>query len=113
MSPGVAAVLFVVVGLTNVALGVPLARGRVGPNRIYGFRTRKTFSSEAIWYRANRVLDIDLVVAGGVIVVGAMALALAQACLVPTLRSDAWTFGLVVVTMAAALAHSVRALARM
>lgn len=37
------------------ALALPMAFGKVPPNRIYGFRTSKTLSSPNIWYQANRV----------------------------------------------------------
>ena len=45
--------LNVVVGLLIVGLSIPLIRRRVKPNRLYGFRTPKTMSSEQIWYKAN------------------------------------------------------------
>jgi uncharacterized membrane protein len=34
---------------------VPLVLGKAPPNRFCGFRTRKTLSSPAIWYPANRI----------------------------------------------------------
>jgi uncharacterized membrane protein len=34
-------------------VSIPLALRLVPPNRIYGFRTRKTLSRPDIWYRAN------------------------------------------------------------
>ena len=45
--------LNLVVGLLIVGLSIPLIRRRVKPNRLYGFRTPKTMSSEQIWYEAN------------------------------------------------------------
>lgn len=45
--------LFIAVGLLIVGLSAPLVRGQVKPNRLYGFRTPKTLSSERIWYTAN------------------------------------------------------------
>jgi hypothetical protein len=47
---------------TNVALllcaglaviAVPLALRWIGPNRLYGFRTRATLSDRELWYSAN------------------------------------------------------------
>ena len=35
-------------------LAVPLIRGRIGPNRTYGVRTRAAFASEEAWYAINR-----------------------------------------------------------
>src|SRR5437868_6948065 len=60
--------LFVLVGGIFVALGIPLKQGRVPPNRFYGFRTPRTMTDEKIWYPANRVLGIDMIRAGVVIV---------------------------------------------
>ncbi len=45
--------LFVFVGLLNVCLSFPLARRRIKPNSMYGFRTAKTLSNERVWYDAN------------------------------------------------------------
>ena len=44
-----------------IALAVPLILQKVPPNCVYGFRTRKTMSSEVIWYKANRFLGYGLV----------------------------------------------------
>ena len=41
-------------GLLLLLLGIPLAKGKVRPNRLYGFRTKKTLSDESVWYIANR-----------------------------------------------------------
>lgn len=45
-------------------IAVPMMMGRVPPNRWYGFRTPKTFSSEQIWYEANRASGWSLFYAG-------------------------------------------------
>ena len=46
-----------------IALAVPLILQKVPPNCVYGFRTRKTMSSEVIWYKANWFFGYGLVVA--------------------------------------------------
>ena len=38
-----------------VALGIPCSQGWVRPNRLYGFRTRKTLQDPDVWYPTNRV----------------------------------------------------------
>ncbi len=38
-----------------VAMGIPLSIGLVRPNRLYGFRTRKTLEDPNVWYATNRV----------------------------------------------------------
>jgi uncharacterized membrane protein len=57
--------------LTNAAVGIllalvslPMIDNKVKPNRIYGFRTRRTLSSPEIWYAANHYAGIQLFIAG-------------------------------------------------
>lgn len=50
-----ASLLFAAVGgLSYIALGILLFRGRVKLNGFYGCRTTKTMSNEKIWYAVNR-----------------------------------------------------------
>lgn len=51
-------------GLLMAFIGMPLALGRVRRNSLYGFRTRKTLSSDHVWYLANRHSGRALVAAG-------------------------------------------------
>jgi len=44
-----------------IALSVPLIRGAVSRNRLYGIRTRRTLASDEAWYPANRIGGIALV----------------------------------------------------
>lgn len=45
---------------------------KVPPNRWYGFRVAKTFSSQRIWYAANRGAGYDLLGAGVAIAIAAV-----------------------------------------
>lgn len=45
------------------ALGIPMMLGLVPPNRIYGFRTRRTLANRELWYRANRFAGYALFIA--------------------------------------------------
>jgi hypothetical protein len=63
-----------------IAIGIPLALERVPPNHWYGFRTAKTFSNQTIWYAANRVAGIDLIIAGVVIALGMLAMFCTRRC---------------------------------
>jgi uncharacterized membrane protein len=56
------AVMVVALCVVFIALAVPLILQKVPPNCVYGFRTRKTISSEAIWYKANSFFGYGLVV---------------------------------------------------
>ncbi len=42
---------------------LPLIFGWIGPNPLYGFRNRSTYSNRALWYRANRIAGIAIVIA--------------------------------------------------
>jgi uncharacterized membrane protein len=66
---------FVVSGLLLAAASIPMILGKVPPNRLYGFRTRKTLSSPDIWYKANEYGGKLLAVAGAVITLAALVLA--------------------------------------
>lgn len=59
--------LWLFVGLLFIGISIPLIIEKVPPNRWYGFRVAKTFSSERIWYAANRSAGYDLLRAGVVI----------------------------------------------
>ena len=113
MSAGIVALLYSLVGLLFVGIGIPMALRCVPPNSWYGFRTPKTFSDVSIWYEANRVGGIDLIVGGIVISILAIGLYLIRIYLMPQLRMELWTFGAFVVTMVAVAGHSFWALHRM
>jgi len=42
---------------------LPLAFGWVAPNRVYGFRNRRTRNDRTLWYRANRIAGVAILVA--------------------------------------------------
>ncbi len=47
-----------------IVVGIPMVLGIIPPNRFYGYRTRKTLSSAAIWYPANRAAGWSMVLCG-------------------------------------------------
>jgi len=47
-------VVWTSVGLLCMVLAVPLVRGQVRPNALYGFRLPQSFRSEEAWYAINR-----------------------------------------------------------
>lgn len=63
----------IVLGLLFIAFGVPLAIGKVKPNRIYGFRNPKTLGNEKIWYRANAFTGKAFIVCGAAVALLALA----------------------------------------
>ena len=60
----VSVVFYIIACLVLIGLAVPLIMEKVKPNSLYGFRTPKTFSSEEIWYEANRFSGWTLAIAG-------------------------------------------------
>jgi len=51
-------------GLLIALVGLPLLLQKVGPNWLYGFRTPRTISNEALWYASNKVAGRDFILAG-------------------------------------------------
>ena len=100
------ALLYGLMGVMFVGIGIPLARQRVRPNVWYGFRTPKTLSDPHIWYSANRVAGIDLVVAGAVLAIGVLGLYVVRQTLLPSLPIWRWAFVMFVSCLVAAAAHS-------
>jgi uncharacterized membrane protein len=69
-------VAFPLIGLASLAIGWPLARRRVPPNRWYGLRVPATLSNRTIWYEANALCGDDLVRSGVVLLAVALSLQL-------------------------------------
>ena len=66
--------MFVFVGVLIALSGIPLALRKVPPNHLYGFRTRKTLSSPAIWYPANYFGGLSLIACGIVVAVACVVM---------------------------------------
>ena len=63
MNLQLALIAYILPGMA-IVFGIPMALRLIPPNHFYGYRTRKTFSSPAIWYRANRFSGWALAIAG-------------------------------------------------
>ncbi len=50
--------------LVLIVVSLPLAFGLVPRNRMYGFRLPATMTSDAVWYRANRICAIAMIAVG-------------------------------------------------
>jgi uncharacterized membrane protein len=53
-----------IVPLLLVGLSLPLIYQVVPRNWLYGFRTPYTLSSDQVWYRANKICGVALLIAG-------------------------------------------------
>jgi uncharacterized membrane protein len=60
----VSGLVMVGMGALFVALGLPLARGKVRRNRWFGYRTPRTMKDDRIWEPVNAMTGIAFVVAG-------------------------------------------------
>ena len=57
-------ILYLFVSGFFVGMGTPCSMGLVPPNRLYGFRTRKTLHDPDVWYPTNRVAGYWGIVTG-------------------------------------------------
>ncbi|MCC6994146.1 MAG: SdpI family protein [Deltaproteobacteria bacterium] len=103
--------LFIAAGLLFILISIPLILGKVGPNNFYGFRTKKTMADRKIWFAANKVMGIDLVVAGLAIVAGSIIIMVVA----PEDRTQVAYVELAIFacSLLAAVVHSIVALRRM
>jgi hypothetical protein len=46
-------VMFLISGVILVAISIPLIRGRIAPNSLYGFHVRDTLDDPRTWYKTN------------------------------------------------------------
>ncbi|MBL8187635.1 MAG: SdpI family protein [Acidobacteria bacterium] len=99
------------VSIVFIVISIPPILEKVPPNHWYGFRVAKTFSDERIWYAANRVMGIDLLLAGGAILIG--ALVTSKLARWNPRQANRICFSIFLVSSLAALAHGFWALSRM
>jgi len=57
-------ILYIVIGLLSAAIAVPLIRGKVKPNALYGFRVPQTLSDPEVWHAVNAHFGRRLLVTG-------------------------------------------------
>ena len=61
--------VFIFVGMLEIIMGIPLLLRKVKPNALYGFRTPKTRSSDEIWYKVNKYVGRDFLIAGIIVII--------------------------------------------
>ncbi len=62
--------VFLLSGVVEMAIAMPMIRGKIRRNALYGFRTPKTLASDAIWYPANAYAGRAMFAAGFVLAAG-------------------------------------------
>jgi uncharacterized membrane protein len=84
--------LYVAAGLLLAALAIPMIQRRIKPNPFYGFRTPKTLQNETLWYEVNAYSGKRLLVAGIVVTIAAILVAL-----IPNLTIDVYAILIAIV----------------
>lgn len=99
-------ILYLGGSLLLIGLSIPMIRGRVKPNGLYGFRLPKTLNNPDIWYPANSYAGKWLLASGIVSAVAALGF-----YLVPGLTVDAYALlctAVILGTLALSFAMSYR-----
>lgn len=112
MSPSKINLLYTAVSLILMALSIPLLLEKIGPNGLYGLRTAKTMSNPTIWYAANKVAGMDLLIAGGAILLTTLAV-FAFGKNLSANKVALIDLGVTVVALAVAIGHSASVLSGM
>ncbi len=97
-------ILYLIGGVAMILISIPLIQRRVKPNYWYGFRTRKTLENEQVWYEVNAHAGKRLLIAGILITLAAIVVAL-----IPGITLDAYALSVlavVVVSLGIGLAQS-------
>lgn len=104
--------LWVTTGLILIGVSIPLVLKKIPPNQWYGFRVPKTFSSDHIWYEANRVAGIDFCLAGSVVVGASVVMNFISPMIGEGLSVTVMLF-VILGSLLAAVIHSLLALRKM
>jgi hypothetical protein len=98
--------MYIVLGLLQIAISLPLIGEKVKPNSWYGFRIRATLENPRIWYAINKHFGQRLFVTAAGFIVGAVGL-----YFVPGISTDVYALaclGIFVVFFMISLGQSLR-----
>lgn len=68
-------ITILVVDAVSILISIPLVLRKIGPNVVYGYRTRATLADPALWYEANALFGRRLIAASLVSALAALFLA--------------------------------------
>ena len=88
-------IFYVLTGVLLIVLAIPLMRGKIKPNGLYGFRVRATLDNSEIWYPVNAWAGKWLLVLGVVNVASAVLIPLIW----PTVTLDAYAIIMSVIAL--------------
>ncbi len=63
---------FLMAGIVETIISIPLIFGKIQPNYLYGFIVKKTLSNKEIWYKANKYNGNDMLIAGLILAIGSL-----------------------------------------
>jgi uncharacterized membrane protein len=69
---------FVFIGVIFILLGFPLLLEKIKPNWFYGFRTPAIVKSKNLWYKVNKQIGRDFIIAGIILISGSIFLLIFQ-----------------------------------
>jgi hypothetical protein len=98
--------MFLFSSLLLMALSIPMIKGKIPPNGLYGFRVRKTMENPDIWYRVNKYSGKWLLAIGLVMAVAATGL-----FFVPGIGLDIYSYAVLfvwVIVFTTAIVASIR-----
>jgi len=72
---------FIFIGVVLIILGFPLLLKKVKPNWFYGFKTLTTVKNKDIWYKVNKQVGRDFIIAGIIIILGSIFILIFQSIL--------------------------------
>jgi len=67
-------VVYLIAGMAFIVASLPLIRGRVVPNALYGFRVKRTLEDPSVWYPVNRFAAWHMLGLGIVVIMSASVL---------------------------------------
>jgi uncharacterized membrane protein len=67
-------IIFILVGIMEIILGIPLIYKKIKPNWFYGFRLPETVSNKEIWYKVNKQTGKDFVISGFILIITSLIL---------------------------------------
>lgn len=85
-------ILYVIIGLLSAVVSVPLIKGKVKPNALYGFRVPQTLNDAEVWYAVNAHFGRRLILTGVATTLAALLL-----YRVPGLDVDSYAWALLAV----------------
>ena len=70
--------VFVFIGVVFIVLGIPLLLEKVKPNWFYGFRTPTILKNKDLWYKVNKQVGREFIIAGIILMIGSIYMIIFQ-----------------------------------